>query len=207
MSQSISTRIYESVLNDILSDQYKPGEVLTERALIEKYGSSKTTVREALVALCREGVVKNIPRYGYEVVRISAQEITDMLEYRYVLEKGCLELCFDRIGPAELARLRELNLPCCDPALGADLWSHWEHNKAFHLELLSFAGNRFAYQSLGNVMDILKRAYAQYYWNKWTRTVVTSDMKNHAVLIGALERRDLASAAAALKEDMADFAY
>lgn len=207
MVKSISAQIYESVLDDILSSQYKPGEILTERGLIEKYGCSKTTVREALVALCREGIVKNIPRCGYEVIRIEAQEISDMLEYRYVLEKGCLELCIDRIGPAELARLRALNLACCDPALGADLWSHWDHNKMFHLELISFAGNQFAYQSLGNVMDILKRAYAQYYWNKWARTVVTSDMKNHAVLIDALEHRDLPRACAALKEDMADFAY
>lgn len=207
MGQSISERIYSSVLNDILGDQYKPGEVLTERGLMEKYSCSKTTVREALVALCREGVVKNIPRYGYEVVRITVKEITDMLEYRYVLEKGCLELCIDRIGPAELARLRELNAPCCDPALGSDMWSHWDHNKMFHLELISFAGNRFAYQSLGNVMDILKRAYAQYYWNKWTRINMISDMKNHAVLIAALEQHDLARACTAPKEDMEDFAY
>lgn len=207
MNQSVSGRIYESILNDILSDTYKPGQLLTERALIEKYSCSKTTVREALVALCREGVLHNLPRCGYEVVRIEPKEITDMLEYRYILERGCLAIALPHIGPEQIRRLRELNVPCCDPALGGDLWSHWDYNKIFHMELISFAGNQFAYQSLGNVMDILKRAYAQYYWNKWTRTVVTSDMKNHAVLIAALERGSLEDAAAALREDIRDFAY
>lgn len=207
MKKSISAQIYDSVLDDILSDQYKPGQMLTERELMEKYACSKTTVREALVALCHEGVVKNIPRCGYEVIRIGTREIADMLEYRHVLEKGCLELCINQLRPDQIQRLRDLNIACCDPALGGDLWSHWEHNKTFHLELISFAGNKFAHDRLSDVMDVLKRAYAQYYWDKWTRTVITSDMKNHIVLIEALERRDFPAATAALKEDLNDFAY
>jgi len=207
MNKSISSQIYESVLNDILSDQYKPGQMLTERELMEKYVCSKTTVREALVALGREGVVKNIPRCGYQVVRIEPQEISDMLEYRYFLEKSCLESCIDRIQPQQIQRLWDLNGPCVDPTLGGDLWSHWDYNTLFHLELISLSGNKFAHDNLRSVMNILKRAYAQHYWNRWNRTVVTSDMKNHAVLIEALERRDMAAASLALKEDLKDFAY
>lgn len=207
MKQSISSKVFDSILNDVLGDRYKPGQILTERELMEKYGCSKTTVREALVGLCRERIVRNIPRCGYEVVRIEAREIRDMLEYRYILEKGCLELAWEHIGPAEIDHLRKLNALCCDAMPETDLWSHWEANKTFHLALVLLSHNHFAHDSLSSTMDILKRAYAQYYWNKWTRSVVATDIRNHAVLLDALERRDLDAAIRALHDDLDDFAY
>ena len=35
--------------------------------MIEKFGVSKSPVREALVELCKDGILTNIPRMGYQV--------------------------------------------------------------------------------------------------------------------------------------------
>lgn len=207
MKKSVSAQVYDSILNDVFSTRYKPGQVLTERALIEEYGCSKTTVREALVALCRENIVRSIPRYGYEVLRVERSEITDILEYRYVLETGCLSRCIDQITPRHILRLQELNDLCCDPGAAPDLWSHWDHNAAFHLELLSLAGNRYACQQLQAAMDTLKQAYAQYYWGRRDITGILSDTKHHQSLIDALRARDYEAARAALGKDLKEFAY
>ena len=207
MKKSVSAQVYDSVLNDIFSNQYRPGQILTERELIEEYGCSKTTVREALVALCREHIVRSIPRCGYEVLRVERSEITDILEYRYVLETGCLARCFDQITPRPILRLEELNKRCCDPGFAKDVWTHWDHNAAFHLELIGLAGNRYATQQLQSAMDTLKRAYAQYYWGMRDRVETVSDMKNHQALLEALRQRDLSAACSALGRDLKDFAY
>ena len=52
-SKTIKDIVYREIMNGILSSEYKPNDILTERELTEKYGYSKSPVREALVALQR----------------------------------------------------------------------------------------------------------------------------------------------------------
>lgn len=207
MKKSISAQVHDSIIDDIFNNTYRPGQVLTERVLIDEYGCSKTTVREALVALCQEHILQNIPRYGYEVLRVERSEITDILEFRYVLETGCLRRCFDTITPRHILRLSELNDQCCNSNPSDDLWSHWDRNALFHLELIHLAGNRYAYQQLKESLDTLKRAYVQYYWDKHNQVAGASDMKNHEILLAALRNRDIEAACSALGKDMKEFAY
>lgn len=207
MKKSVSSQVCDTILDDIFHNTYKPGQILTERALIEAYGVSKTTLREALVALCHQNIIRSIPRYGYEVLRVGRSEITDILEFRYVLETGCLRRCFDTITPRHILRLRELSDPCSSPLDSEDLWSRWDRNAAFHLELISLAGNRYAYQQLKESMDTLKRAYVQYYWDKRDILEGRSDMLNHDILIAALVAKDPDAACSALGKDLKEFAY
>ena len=207
MKKSISAQVRDAIIDDIFNNTYRPGQILTERALIDAYGCSKTTVREALITLCQEHILRNIPRYGYEVLRVERSEITDILEFRYVLETGCLRRCFDTITTRHILRLQELQRDCCETISSRDLWEHWDANSQFHLELIKLAGNRYAYQQLREAMDTLKRAYVQYYWDKPTQVEDAADMRNHEVLIAALRERDLEAACSALGKDMKEFAY
>ena len=53
MKKSVSSQVCDTILDDIFHNTYKPGQILTERSLIETYGVSKTTLREALVSLLK----------------------------------------------------------------------------------------------------------------------------------------------------------
>ena len=64
---SVKDRVYEEVLAHILNGDYPANTILNEKDLMEKYSASKTTVREVLVQLCSQGILKNIPRYGYQL--------------------------------------------------------------------------------------------------------------------------------------------
>ncbi|MDY3239198.1 MAG: GntR family transcriptional regulator, partial [Anaerovoracaceae bacterium] len=90
--RSLKESIYNAVLEDILALEYRPGEILNEKNLIEKYQCSKSPVREALQALCADNVLRNIPRYGYEVVRLTMEDIYEMIQFRYILESSMLQL-------------------------------------------------------------------------------------------------------------------
>ena len=52
----------------------------TVRAAAKKFGVSKSPVREALVELCKDGVLINIPRMGYQVRAVTLKEIMDILK-------------------------------------------------------------------------------------------------------------------------------
>ena len=58
-------QIYNSILESILNLEFQPEQIISEPYLISKLNCSKTLVREALVSLCDDGVLKSIPRCGY----------------------------------------------------------------------------------------------------------------------------------------------
>lgn len=82
--------VYDAIMEDIYAGVHKPGDILNEGTLVAKYRCSKSPVREALIALCENHVLRNIPRYGYEVTRLTMDDIREMLEFRYCLEGGAL---------------------------------------------------------------------------------------------------------------------
>ncbi len=92
--QSIKNQVYEGIMKDILDGVYQANDIINERTIMEKYGVSKTPVREALVQLCSEEVLNNIPRFGYQLTAILPSQIIEIIEYRKVIELGALELCF-----------------------------------------------------------------------------------------------------------------
>ena len=173
--------------------------------LTEKYNVSKSPVREALVQLCSENVLTSIPRCGYMVVRITRSDIEDILDYRAAFEAGMLRQVIDSIEPHQLAELEEIDRLCTGEEAIRDFWKHWEYNKKFHLELMSFSRNRFAYEALEQALDTLTRAYAQFYWNQWKEINFPADTKYHKDIIEAIKDKNADEAARYLMADMEDF--
>ena len=107
---SLKTEIYDSILKDIIEGNYKQNEIINEKQLIEKYGVSKSPIRDALIELCSEGVLISHPRYGYEVVRINEKEIRDIVNFRIMIETGCLRDAASIMTRADIRELREFPL-------------------------------------------------------------------------------------------------
>jgi DNA-binding GntR family transcriptional regulator len=193
--------VYDAIQEGILNGEYAPNQILNEQELVARFGCSKSPVREALVSLCSEGVLKNLPRYGYEVVRLTEEDVRGILEFRLVLEGGYLRA--SRFSPEQLEELSRLDGECRRAV--DDVWCHWEANTRFHLQLISCGGNRYAWQQLKTSMDILKRAYAQFYWGKWNSISPATDVRCHCEILKSLEKGDREEAVRLLHADLADF--
>lgn len=85
-ARAASQRAYEFAKWAILSAVYPAGAVITEAALAEETGLSRTPVREALLRLEAEGLVTLWPRRGAVVNTFSLQEVEDVLEARVLVE-------------------------------------------------------------------------------------------------------------------------
>lgn len=203
--ESLKNQIYNAILNGILSGEYKPGQILNEKELVDKYGCSKAPVREALITLCNEDVLRSYPRYGYEIVRLTSEHVSEVLNFRLILETGCLQSCYRSLTRLQLKELTRVAQRCLAP--DTDVWQHWEANTDFHLTLLSFARNRYACDQLRKSMAILKRAYAQFYWQTWNQSVPTTDVQHHLPIIQSLEKQDIDEAIRLLQEDLRDFCF
>lgn len=207
MSKTIKEQVYSSIFQEIIQGKISPTEVLREKELIEKYNVSKSPVREALVQLCSEGVLVSKPRYGYEIVRLTRRNIEDILSYRSILEGGALKQSIKHITPAQIDELKKIDEVCVSSEALDDFWVHWDYNMQFHLQLMSYYDNEFAYNSLQQALQTLTRAYAQFYWDKWENISFPKDTKHHANIIECLENRDYEGAVYFLRQDIGDFGF
>ncbi len=104
---SLHSRVYNQIRNDILNGVYEPGESLVETKLSEELGVSRTPVREALRQLELEGLVQSVPNKGVTVKGVSQQDIQDIYTIRMLIEGLAARWAAEKIAPHELEELKE----------------------------------------------------------------------------------------------------
>ena len=142
-------RVYAHIKEAVLGRRYEGGTLLTEGDLAEAVGVSRTPVREALLRLEVEGLIKLYPKKGALVLAVSAQEIADVVETRLLVE----EFAARKAVPASaqlIGRLEELLEEQRQLAEAGDLAAVSVKDRCFHAEIVRNAGN-----------DILSRLYDQ----------------------------------------------
>lgn len=183
---TLKEKIYYQLFESIMRGEFQPGEIINEKSLIESFGVSKSPVREALIELCNEGVLRSIPRYGYEIIRLTDQDVHNIREYRTVLECGYFEKHWDRVTPAKVARLERAWKEDMDAGNLRTIFGHWQRNTNFHMGLISFFDNDYLTQTLQKTLRVVTRAYVQFYWNHLGGTVYSSQAEYRARITEAL---------------------
>jgi GntR family transcriptional regulator, trigonelline degradation regulator len=102
----VRTQVVDNLRQAILTRQFKPGQRLIERELVEATGVSRTSVREALRELGAEGLVTTIPNKGTIVTEMSRDEARQIYELRSGLEALAGRLFVLRASEVEVANLR-----------------------------------------------------------------------------------------------------
>lgn len=125
----------------ISSAEYKPGERLVERVLCERYGVSRTVVREVLRHLEAEGLVTIVPNRGPVVTVLSRDEIAQLFEVRAALEALAAERFAERADADERALLSESCDAVAEAYAGEDVERWIAAKDAFYDALLAGAHN------------------------------------------------------------------
>src|SRR4029079_13437814 len=106
----VQQQLTNALRGAILSGRYPSGSRLPQVEVAEAFGVSPVPLREALVALGREGLVVRRPRRGWYVVRLEESDIREIYELRSLLEEKALRDAFPRLTDEDKATLEELNL-------------------------------------------------------------------------------------------------
>lgn len=197
---TLKKTVYNAVFEDIVEGRYKPNEILTEGALVEKYGVSKAPVREALIELCKDQILQSLPRLGYQIVPVTLKEMIDLLDFRVDLELWNLRRAFGKITDENIAYLRRSSFDLSS-SYSKDVMPHWSLNVQFHLEVCKLSGNDYTYKVLN---DALRQSYhfvSQYFKTAWAKAR-ESEGRYHVAIIDALEKRDIDMAEEMLRQDI-----
>ena len=140
---SLTEQAAESIRSRIVRGVLQCGEPLSEIALAQELGVSKTPVREALIQLKRQGLVEIHPQRGTFVFEMNAAEVRDLAEMRAILEGAALRLAVERDGEA-LCRAWEPIVAAMQAAASAgDAEAYRVLDGAFHDAIVDAAGNAF----------------------------------------------------------------
>jgi DNA-binding GntR family transcriptional regulator len=136
-SDSLSGQIREAILRGELS----AGMQLKEQMFVEKYGVSRTPVRQALTLLAGEGLVVQFPRLGFFVRKLTNQEAIEMVELRRMLEAFAASLAAKNIQPHEAAELEKLAKAIDEMAAEGATVRVCMAELRFHRKVVELAGN------------------------------------------------------------------
>lgn len=97
-SSSTPERVAASITKGLLRREYAVGQRLVEVDLTERYGVSRSTVREALKILASRGVVNVVPHRGAVIRSLSATDARNLLGVLEVLTGLAARLAAEKIA-------------------------------------------------------------------------------------------------------------
>lgn len=134
--------ILGAIEDDILSGALKPGQRLDERKLAERFGVSRTPVREALQRLSAGGIVSLQVRQGATVVQLDIADLFDAFTVVSELEALAAAQAARRIRPEQRTLLLEASKACAEAARAAQHEAFNEANGRFHDTIVAASQNR-----------------------------------------------------------------
>jgi DNA-binding GntR family transcriptional regulator len=180
-------RVYSHVKEAVLDRRYEGGTLLTEGELAEAVGVSRTPVREALLRLEVEGLLKLYPKKGALVLAVSAQEIADVVETRLLIE----EFAVRKVVPAStrlIGRLAELLEEQRQRAVDGDLAAVSVADRSFHAEIVRAAGNQILSKLYDQLRDRQLRMGVALMEAHPER--IAKNVEEHAELLAAIREGD-----------------
>ncbi len=152
-------KILNQLKEEILSLQLKPGTIISENTLSERFGLSRTPIRDILKQLSLEGYINIYPQRGNLVSFIDLDSVEQLVYLRSTLEK---EIFKDLCGNVSLKGIHELRSILARQA--ACVTEHCEsrefiqYDDDFHKQVYILAGREF----LWNLIQQFNVHYVRY---------------------------------------------
>jgi DNA-binding GntR family transcriptional regulator len=197
---SSGRHVYEALRRGILNLEFRPGADLDESSLVERYGVSRTPVREALIRLGADGLVALLPNRGARVAPIELHTLDAFFEALTLCQRAITRWAALRHRPEQLRGITAHMEALEAAAAPHDAEAMTDLNCDFHMAIAEAADNPY-----------LAEAYARLLREglRLSRIALTYDFDRDRSLnehIGRLvaEHRQIVAAIAARDADAAE---
>ncbi|GGH36763.1 GntR family transcriptional regulator [Microbacterium album] len=191
MKQSRAEMLRDLIEQEIVTGAFAPGQRLDEVMLAERFGVSRTPVREALRQLAATELVEIKPHRGVFVRVIPIPEMLNMFEVMSELEGMCARLAARRRTEEQLRELDEARAECEATLATGDADEYYYANERFHSLLYAASGNPFLARMASSLQTRLK-PFRRLQLRVPGRMGSSSD--EHAAIVDAVRSGDAAEA-------------
>lgn len=158
--KSLKDHVYDYIAEQILEGKLTPEQKINETVICEKLNISRTPVREALIQLSSEGVLKNMARKGFVVKSLSEREVAELYSVIGVLDGYAAKLAVDNLTEKDLANMA-FYIDSMDLAIQAANFEMYHVQQiAFHNIYLQVCGNDTLIDTIEKMKSkLLKKSY------------------------------------------------
>lgn len=157
-SQALYMQVADRLREQIYQNELAPGDAIDEMALCERFGISRTPLREALKVLDSEGLIELIPRRGSFVRRMDIEELNELFPVMVVLEGLCAREAVENCATEDLQRLEKMHEKLESFAGQSDVDAYYEQNFVFHQAIQDLSGNKWLQRVIGDLRKVLRLA-------------------------------------------------
>ncbi len=143
MNVSRASELVPILEQEIVTGSLKPGTKLDETLLAERFGVSRTPIREALTRLAAGGLVEIRPRRGAVVSTITIKDLMNMFEVMANLEAVCARFAARRITPEEKEELVATHGLCSALSETDQYDEYYKQNMVLHGLIYKAAHNEY----------------------------------------------------------------
>ncbi len=189
---SSTQRAVQELRELIFRGELPAGSDHLEAELAERFGMSRTPVREAALILESQGLVELRPRKGVRILPVSAEDLREIYDVLTELESLAADQAARQgYQPADLAPLAAAT-DDMDRALAAgDLQAWAEADDRFHAELVRLGRNRRIEAIVAMMSDQVRRVRAL---TLFLRPVPTASNTDHRMVLDAIRQGDAEAA-------------
>jgi DNA-binding GntR family transcriptional regulator len=194
--------VYRRVRLAILEGDIPPGATMSQVALADELGISRTPLREALRMLQSEGLIDAERNRRVRVAAASPGDLEELCIMRVTLEAEAIRLAVPRMTAEDLAKLEGQNAEMAHYAQAKDYRRWTVPHTAFHHTLTARAGDRFS-ALLAQLFDHAER-YRRMHIGHGPTAWATAD---HRAILDACKAADREAAARLLAAHFARTAF
>ena len=185
----------------ILKGELRPGDKLPEQKLCERFGVSRTPMREAVKVLAAEGVLRLLINRGAIVAETTPEEIEELFPIMAALEAVAGEQACRNASVEQVVQLRRLHDAMIGHYEAGEEVAYLRHNRLIHEAIVEMTGNATL---AGMYQQILTRIHCVRFTigkstEQWDKAIA-----EHEEIVVALEQRDGKRLADLLKAHVLD---
>ena len=186
--------IYETLKREIVTIQLKPGTRIREESVSERFGVSRTPVRDVLKKLEEDKLLTVIPKSGTFVTKLDLNGLTDIMYLRAAVETRVILQIMDSVTSEQIQEFRDLlanqlkSLEAKDLSAEEFAAAFYDVDNAFHHAIYRVASKE-------SMLDLLENAFPYYQRYRYmTNLRDKADVSNlyrlHGELLDAFEAKD-----------------
>jgi len=197
--RSLHAEVVDCLRDMIVEGALPPGSKVPELELCERFGVSRTPLREALKVLAADGLILLAPHRGAWVSKLTITELEEVFPVMGALEALSGELACERITDRQLEEIRKAHNEMVGYYQARQRQEYFRLNQQIHQAILEAANNQTLAAQYRSLASRIRRAryLANMSDKRWSQAV-----DEHKRILRALEDRDGGKLATILKQHL-----
>jgi DNA-binding GntR family transcriptional regulator len=183
-------KVYEALRQSIVDLQLEPGAPLDEVTLADRFGMSRTPIREALVRLAAEGLVLQLPNRNTIVAPIDFGRLPVYFEALTLMYRLTTRLAAHGRTAGQIEIMRGLQAAYAKAVQESDVPGMIGHNRDLHVAIAEAGGNPYFTSLFTRLLDEGRRILRLYYYGSFDNRLPRKYVDEHDAIIAAIEARD-----------------